>query len=364
MDTPIREIWARIEDRHSGLATDSGFILVRNLIGLETKSPFELAPGCYLRHALPAEMSTLHEIFPHFETLHRGHGLLNPYEFEYQVVDPASDSQTISNLIADGWLDCWTSPVGKVCFCKRLPPDNWRYHVLAHDRSDAIEDALLAAQISHIPLTHIVGVVREKKSSELWYQLAIHAEKPDSMLDERLSSLFTLSLPELEMISAANRAIEKLRVFPAMKERMAKACNILGELNAVHPGTRLKFLGLFTIIESLISHKPKGTDPTESLGRQVRQKMQLVTHRVLRKPVPYDLFEVHDLNEKNIKKVWDALYTLRSMIAHGDEADFSRGEIKMLKSLANGCRFVEVTVRVLLGTCVDEPQLMLDLHSC
>ena len=94
----------------------------------------------------------------------------------------------------------------------------------------------------------------------------------------------------------------------------------LGQLKALPNYSPLRFLGYFAILESLLTHAPKPSDPYSSITRQVQKKLILLDHRWTHK-INYGPF-----GEAKPEKVWSTMYGYRSLIAHGGQPDFS-GEL-------------------------------------
>jgi hypothetical protein len=134
-----------------------------------------------------------------------------------------------------------------------------------------------------------------------------------------------------------------------------RAIDSLNRLRAVARGTPLRILGLFAIMESLITHDPH--DMYDSLGHQIRTKMQLLGRR-FRKPLRYDVF-----SGATAEKVWKKLYACRSCIAHGGQLAFD-GDLKILGKLEVVEEFVLSATRRVLQQALIEPELVLDLRAC
>lgn len=66
----------------------------------------------------------------------------------------------------------------------------------------------------------------------------------------------------------------------------------------------------------------------------------------------------------SIEKTWDALYELRSCVAHGATPDFSRGLLANLKASDHAVGLVRESCRSLIRQALEEPELMADLKDC
>lgn len=129
----------------------------------------------------------------------------------------------------------------------------------------------------------------------------------------------------------------------------------LGANDAVND--QLTQLAYFSVIESLLTHKPDPKDPTDSIGRQIRAKMRLASNRIANK-LDYSIFNVKDPD-----KVWGLLYSYRSDLAHGSSPDFKRG-LQGLHSEKYVVAFLQATCRSLLRQAIREPVLFTDLKKC
>ncbi len=129
------------------------------------------------------------------------------------------------------------------------------------------------------------------------------------------------------------------------------------ELVSIPHDSRLRFMGYFAILESLVAHKPNPDDPYQSLTRQVTKKMQLLERRFAHQ------LSYADFQGASSETVWKALYDVRSTIAHGGRPEFSK-KTKLLRDLPTVTRFItEATWRV-LRQVLDEPRLVADLRDC
>jgi hypothetical protein len=96
-----------------------------------------------------------------------------------------------------------------------------------------------------------------------------------------------------------------------------------GELKALDHSIR--FLGYFGVLESMLTHKPQPSDPHSSISRQVRKKIALLNNR-WQPALDYGAFG--SIKPEN---VWTKMYSHRSLLAHGDRADFKSGDLRDLK---------------------------------
>lgn len=114
-------------------------------------------------------------------------------------------------------------------------------------------------------------------------------------------------------------------------------------------------LGLFSIIESVLTHNPKtGAD---SISHQIKTKVKLLSNR-FDQEIDYSIFE-----NVPVKTLWKKLYDFRSRIAHGGKIEFEK-QFQILKSSYEVQVFLEKFLKTLLRNAITEPQLYTDLKEC
>lgn len=124
----------------------------------------------------------------------------------------------------------------------------------------------------------------------------------------------------------------------------------------IHSG--LLTLSLFSIIESIIAHKPRLTESLDSITHQIKNKLNLLSKR----------FDHSVMHEEYFCKIgypmlWSRLYGLRSDIAHGQKYEFE-GKYAVLKSLENVNKFLDKVAKELIKLSIEENELIADLREC
>jgi hypothetical protein len=114
-------------------------------------------------------------------------------------------------------------------------------------------------------------------------------------------------------------------------------------------------LGVFAVIESLLTHDPQGSH--DSLTHQIKGKMALLEKR-FHNPLDYSCFA-----SAKSETIWGKLYSYRSAIAHGDTPDF-KGTLSVLKDQMTAVSFLDSAAKALLRHALEEPELILDLRPC
>lgn len=121
----------------------------------------------------------------------------------------------------------------------------------------------------------------------------------------------------------------------------------------------LKVLSYFSIIECVLTHSPDPKDTIDSLSRQIRTKMSLLS-KLLQRELNYKL---HFPQLAKPEKVWNILYNYRSAIAHGAEVKFDRS-FKSLVSQDNIQKFLKESLKLLLLYSLKEPEFVTDFQRC
>lgn len=124
----------------------------------------------------------------------------------------------------------------------------------------------------------------------------------------------------------------------------------------VHSG--LLTLSLFSIIESLVAHKPRLSETLDSITHQIKHKINLLSKRFDNPIKHQDYF-----GEIGYQKLWSKLYALRSDIAHGQKYEFS-GQNEILGSLENVNMFLDQMAKELIKLSIEEYDLVHDLREC
>lgn len=137
-------------------------------------------------------------------------------------------------------------------------------------------------------------------------------------------------------------------------KEVARALELFRQTDAVHPSHTLHLLGLFAVVELLITHNPKGS--FDSLSHQIRTKITLLEKRFCR-PLDYAQFGTTTKD-----KVWTRLYEFRSRIAHGASTDL-RGSMQVLGSPKAATEFLRRATKLLVRRALFEPELVLDLRE-
>lgn len=124
----------------------------------------------------------------------------------------------------------------------------------------------------------------------------------------------------------------------------------------IHSG--LLTLSLFSVIESLIAHKPRLTETLDSITHQIKNKINLLV-KMFENSIDKESY----FGDIAYMTLWGKLYGLRSDIAHGQKYDFSKS-YSCLKNLENVNNFLDEIVRELICLTIQKPDLIADIKEC
>jgi Apea-like HEPN len=157
-----------------------------------------------------------------------------------------------------------------------------------------------------------------------------------------------------EMVKLFNLYLRTKETYPFISQ----AIDILYDLDTIPERHTLYTLGLFTVIEALITHKPK-PESGDSLIHQITSKIPLLDRRFFDTPLDYSPFGQNTKPDT----VWRKLYNYRSHLAHGNSAKFEEG-LQILKDSETVLSFLRNAAKTLIRSALHEPQLYKDLKEC
>jgi hypothetical protein len=307
------------------------YALLANVAAIEPNEPFKICDDLWMRRASDAEIKELH----HAIDIYYPHKFRNPYEVA------VSGRERVS-------------PNGETIHFADLPMDQWRYIVVADEAGGGRRTQTFMESSFFTPwpleLGFQAGCAGQAVGFGTLRGLDRILEHPEAEI--RFLQLTTEQLLELARVFAAYSAYSHtildlrrpIRQFAALLELDRRL--------------EMRYMGLFAIVESLVTHDPKGSDPGDSITRQVTSKMELLNNRFPR-PLPFaDYF-----GQVSTDKVWKKLYGVRSALAHGGEPDFS-GEYQALVSLEQALAFLQLGTSAVMRQALEEPQLIRDLRNC
>ena len=313
----------------------SGYAFILTPIEPQVDVPYQVIPGHFLQKADSGQIAKIKEAL---KSLNTSPFFQPPYE--HNILVKAGDKP--GNLRYE---------------YKNLPPEKWRYWIIHFQGSNSELQELgyalsLMDQDIELGFTFISNLAI-CGDSFAWHAQHLHTYFNDS--DRKVIEPKTITSPDLQL---AGEWYSKIKGLPKEYPHINRAFRRFDRLRSVPLISELTVIGLFSVIESLLTHAPNNNDPTDSLTRQIKHKMPLVRKRFQR-PIDHSSF-FDGINED---KVWGKLYAFRSNIVHGESADISRN-LLTLKDRKTVISFLREIVKLLLIQSLLEPVLLTDLKEC
>jgi Apea-like HEPN len=236
-----------------------------------------------------------------------------------------------------------------------LPQEEWRYYVIAfegRDRMSDLGDVLILAE----PELSLGFRVMKPFGPTIYPAHLFHTL--EGYTHETDVGNWPFNRIELKHIQIWR---ELFKVFEKHDHSVINLKYVtlkLRELNDMSHKSPLRFLGYFAVLESLLTHAPKPTDPYDSITRQVKKKILLLNRRFEK---PLDISRFGSVGHESL---WGKMYSYRSAIAHGGSTDFNKGELQALLSPEDALKLLAETTRAVARHALVEPQLVADLREC
>ena len=238
---------------------------------------------------------------------------------------------------------------------KRLPSTKWRYYVVSIERCSYSEpfgepieftQVRVAAQLTRRPLRIGPFFLTQWKTGDFtsdWEHFTNSAPHGDAAV--------SLDRTYLEDLSTS---YDRLAIVSVRYPEIGHSVRLFADLPDRKGHNDLDILGLFSVIESLLTHNPRGE--MDSISQQIRKKVALIEKR-LAMPLDYSVFD-----EATHDTVWTKLYELRSRIAHGSPIVFAKA-LTILKDAYTVELFLRASLRSFIRGALEEPELFVDLKA-
>jgi Apea-like HEPN len=316
----------------------SGRVVVGTPTDFTAVLPFRLSPRAVLRAATGYEIKSIKD---HLRRSTSSIDATELFECDFEV-------------------ETWGDPNTEFCCTTQVatprPRADWRYcivHIGAYRggmQSPAQEDLVLLHVSSEISTRRLF--LNSALVSRYWESLDFAADWHHfSNPAELLYSPAVVSLEDLNDWKQNLALLAKVEAgFPAIWHSIV----LFSQLPRRKGHNELTVLALFSVIESLLTHNPRGD--FDSIGHQIRTKIVLAQNRMDMVP------SYADFGSTKLDAVWKKLYELRSRIAHGSSVEFE-GALQVLDDAFTVELFLFSVVRSLLRVAVREPQLIIDLKA-
>ncbi|WP_286267009.1 HEPN domain-containing protein [Thalassotalea atypica] len=195
-----------------------------------------------------------------------------------------------------------------------------------------------------------------------WPQLGKWSENDPFTTKEKIR------IEDLEELKININAFVNLNLQDDMHQKHLRLVHMFNYLDNMVDSSPFKYLGYFSIIEGILTHKPSGSDNVDSIQKQLIRNVKLINNRIVcsgRLGINYELF-----NTPKAKTIFSKLYSLRSSIAHGSDYEKSIGDILKIQTIKHDNKYgatrplfywIRDLAKSLLMYSFIEPQLYLDL---
>lgn len=310
------------------------FFFIQNRIDVDCDVPVEVVPGHFLQKANNVQVRLIKEQLLLV-------GAIYPPSILYECAIVPTGENT------NGRYPFRTEP---------LPQEEWRYWVINCNGPNIDQtDLEIAADLLQQGL--YIGMMFAKWTGETggfgWNRgFAVNYYRN---FDRMTEPVVQLGLARLREIGGH---FAQLKISKDKWPNHYSAAHRFHYLRDLHDQSDFMVIGLFSAIESLITHAPKLTEPMDSLTHQMKTKMSLLRNRFQR-PLDYEPF----FGIRDGDKVWGKLYEYRSLVAHGEQPNFET-VLKLLRSSQNAIAFLREAAKLLILQALNEPQLIADLKNC
>lgn len=314
----------------------SGYAFILTAIEPKIDTPYEIIPRHTLERAIPEQVIVLKSTLERFNT--DISSLLHPpYEFNVKIVQGERPGQRNYEF-------------------KKLKTEDWRYWIISFEPNNHEMMNLgyaLSLMENDIELGFEIIGKDAKNVGFAWHAQSLH-----TFFNDRIrGQLPPKPILEEDLLLAAH-CYEKLLSLPKEYQHISRSFRLFDNLRSIPLLSRLAILGLFSALESLLTHAPDPKDPSDSLARQIKHKVALIQKRFVRDLDYKKWFD--NIKEENL---WKKLYLYRSLVAHGEKAHIS-GKLEELKSTESVVSFLREVLKLLLAEALDEPELITDLKEC
>jgi len=326
----------KIQNQEKG-NDQNNYIFFLSLVDIKAPLPFEIIPNHFIDRVKPGQIKVIKNFLKEYGLSH-----LSIYVYEKSQV------QAISR--ENGDIEYQS---------ELLPPEKWKYWAISYKgRSQEIQNIqnvtlLLKEQIefgpefrlndeSSLSMSNFPAIMSYLTSKEV-----IHSIQPTAQI----------SAEDLKNIQLYYSLLKGLK---PEYSYITNAINLLNELRALPRESDFISIGLFSIIESLLSHNPKLDYFHDSIKHQIKTKIPLLRKRFVR-TLDYGEYFKNGVKEE---KILSNLYDYRSAIVHAGNSKIPNDLSSILIGKEEVRKFLVELTKLLIITALMEPELVTDLKSC
>lgn len=237
-----------------------------------------------------------------------------------------------------------------------LPREKWRYWIIEFDsEQNQIQNLQLAASLLQNDLE--IGLTKLVNPSRGEVRISWNPGNLSSHISYLWGRRPVLKLTSHDLAEIGQNY--RLIMTTGTKfNHIIRALERFDSLRSLPRHDDMFVIGLFSVIESIVTHAPKLTESGDSLAHQIKTKIPLLRKRFQR-PLEYgEYFEPCDE-----PKIWSKLYEYRSRIVHGGTIEIE-GDLRVLVHRLHIVPFLRETAKLVLLAALKEPELVNDLKQC
>ena len=314
--------------------------------------PYCLLEGFTLKKANNEQVNAIDSVYKGFgNTLPNFHSPY--YKFEYEF----GEARVINND-----EECKDKIVKQELRYRKIPREKWHCYIVEYDQPNQEQLRLfqLSANLLEFSLNFdIVDFEYEEYTYYPGYQpdlLFMYFYNEKQFVDSY--HRYTVTKKYIDSLKATHSIVEEIKEkFPEIYHSI----NLFNEIRYIRRNHQFRILGLFSTIESLLTHNPYKTRDNitlTSITKQIQTKIPLVENQFNLS----HLYKYH-FGDANKETIWKKLYDLRSSLAHGTKHSFD-GDLQILKDMSRVQHFLYDCTRSLLANSLKNPQLIADLKKC
>lgn len=314
------------------------FVFILSLIEYKGDQPVEIIPEHKFHRASKAQAAKIKE------TLNSSIHHLPTQIYEYDI-----------NLEVD------KESGEKNCERSVLSPEEWKYWVISFENTNKkIPDLSLGASLMKNELEFGFEVIADSLNGQ---EKQFVATQLPGITAYNFYTLDFHGIRETKQITK-EEILSIGEIYNLIKKRKTKYPHIdkafkrWNDLKALPRSSDMLIIGLFSVIECLITHKPFLVDSSDSLTHQVKTKLPLL-RKYFRREVDYSNY----FDKATEEKVWKRLYEFRSQLVHGESSNIE-GKYQILRNKSSVIDFLNENVKLLLLVSLDQPILVSDLQKC
>lgn len=307
--------------------------LIANRIVVNGELPFDIGGGVTIRRPNKSELDKIRE-----------------------VLNISSDPNGYSCVHHESVIVDFNE--NKTSFYQSEHSSDWHYYVLSDDvGGSAVYDLAETLLLLEPSIELSVRLTFDIESGNENYG---HAPPPAHIDGRYYKNLITphRTVLSLHDFQRADEIRLKLKSLHDDYEFIGYALKTISDLRKVTQRSRLQVVGLFSVIENLVTHDPRLKESLDSISHQLSRKLKLLTNETK----SHELLSSH-FGKASEENVWKKLYEYRSLIAHGSKEDFN-GRLKDLKSNDNVIDFLFRFTKVIWLYALENPIFIADLKEC